>query len=130
MQSIKPQERAVLCLLVECLCQNSFSYLHEWTRLIQNTEPVYAELKYSFLLSLITKVSARLDSSTQPKPELTLVGPHTIQAFHSPTARQNARSGVWIITNTQHSVGKCGLVACCKRGGRPDNDGLLGLDIG
>jgi hypothetical protein len=58
-QSIQSQERAVLCLLVEWLCRNSISYLHKRTRLIENTEAVYGELQYNFLLLPIT-VSARL----------------------------------------------------------------------
>jgi len=36
------------------LCPNSMSYLHKWTWLMVNTEPVYAELKYNFLLLLNT----------------------------------------------------------------------------
>jgi hypothetical protein len=54
-QNVKSRERAVLCLLVEQLCQNSISLLDKQTRLIQNIAPVCAELKYSFQLLLMAK---------------------------------------------------------------------------
>jgi hypothetical protein len=78
-QSIKSQERAVLCLLVERLSQNSISYLHKWTRLRENTEPVLAALQYNFLLLLITK--SRLGSAQVLTKSLIFVRTHPDRAF-------------------------------------------------